>query len=120
MRYVWQMHSEEMPWASAVLGFPGGSDGKESACNAGDAGSIPGWGRSPGEGRGYPLQYACLEKSMDRGAWRATVHGITKSRTRLSSSHTHTHTHGLAVSGSATQDAEKYQELCDCPGQRQR
>ena len=51
-----------------ILGFPGGSDGKESACNAGDLGSIPGLGRSPGEGSNYPLQYSCPENSMDRGA----------------------------------------------------
>ena len=64
--------------------FPGGSDGKESACNAEDVGSIPGLGRSPGERKGYPLQYSCLENSMDRGAWQATVHGVTESQTRLS------------------------------------
>ena len=58
-----------------------GSDGKASACNAGDLGLIPGLGRSPGEGNGYPLQYSCLENSMDGGAWWATVHGVTKSRT---------------------------------------
>ena len=61
-------------------GFPGGSDGKESACNAGDQSLIPGSGRS-GEGNGNPLQYSCLENSMDGGAWWATVHGVTKSRT---------------------------------------
>jgi len=61
-------------------GFPGDSDGKEP-CNAGHPGSIPGWGRSLREGNGNPLQYSCLENSMDRGAWRATVHGIAKSRT---------------------------------------
>ena len=61
--------------------FPGSSDGKESACNAGDPHSIPGSGRSPGEGNGYPLQYSCLENSMDRGAWWAIVHGATKSQT---------------------------------------
>ena len=55
-----------------------------SACNAGDPGSIPGLGRSPGEGDGTPLQYSCLENPMDRGAWRATVHGVAKSQTRLS------------------------------------
>ena len=66
------------------LGFPGGSDGKESACIVRDLGSIPGLGRSPGEGNGNPLQYSCLENSMDGGAWWATVHGITKSQTRLS------------------------------------
>ena len=66
------------------MGFPGGSDSKESACNAGNAGSIPGLGRSPVEGNGYPLQYSCLENSTDRGAWQSTVHGVTKSWTRLS------------------------------------
>ena len=63
---------------------PGGSDGKASACNAGDLGSIPGSGRSPGEGNGNPLQYSCLQNSMDGGAWWATVHGVTRSWTRLS------------------------------------
>ena len=53
-----------------MLGFPGESDGKESACKAGDPGSIPGWGRSPGEGNGHPLQYSCLENFMDRGSQR--------------------------------------------------
>ena len=62
----------------------GGSDGKASACNVGDSGSIPGLGRSPGEGHGNPLKYSCLEKLMDGGAWQATVHGVAKSRTRLS------------------------------------
>ena len=61
--------------------FPGGSDGKEFAYNSGDMGSVPGWGRSPGEGNGYPLQYSCLENSVDEGAWQATVHAVTKSRT---------------------------------------
>ena len=61
--------------------FPGGSDGKASAYNAGDLGLIPGSGRSPGEGNGNPLQYSCLVNTMDRGAWWATVHGITKSWT---------------------------------------
>ena len=65
-------------------GFPGGSDGEESACNAGDPGLISGLGRSPGEWHGYPLQYSCLENPMDRGAWRAIVHGVAKSWTRLS------------------------------------
>ena len=66
------------------LGFPGGSEVKASACNVGDLGSIPGLGRSPGEGNGNPLQYSCLENSMDGGAWWAIVHGLAKSRTRLS------------------------------------
>ena len=61
--------------------FPGGSDGKESASNAGHPGSIPGSGRSPGDENGNPLQYSCRENSMDRGAWPATVHGVTKSWT---------------------------------------
>ena len=66
------------------MGFPGGSDGKESACNAGDLGLITGLGRSPGGGHGNPLQYSCLENLMDRGDWWATVHGVTKSQTQLS------------------------------------
>ena len=61
------------------LGFPGSSDSKESACNSGSLGSIPGSERSPGEGNGNPLQYSCLENSMDKGDWQATVHGTTKS-----------------------------------------
>ena len=65
-------------------GIPGGSDGKESACNAGDLGSNPRSGRSPGEGNGYPLQYFGLDNSMDKGAWWVTVHGVAKSRTKLS------------------------------------
>ena len=64
-------------------GFPGGSDDKESACNAEDLGFIPGSGRSPGEGTGYPLQYSCLENSMGRGAWWVIVDGVAKSRIPL-------------------------------------
>ena len=64
--------------------FPGGSDGKASVYNAGDPGSVPGSGRSSGEGNGNPLQYYCLENPLDRGAWYATVHGVAKSWTRLS------------------------------------
>ena len=67
-------------------GFPGGSAGKESACNAGDLGLIPGLGRSPGEGKGNPLQYPGLENSLD-----CIVHGVTKSRTQLSDFHSFTH-----------------------------
>ena len=61
--------------------FPGGSDSKESACNAEDLGSIPGSGRTPGEGNGYSLQYSCLKNSVDRGAWRAAIHRVAKSWT---------------------------------------
>ena len=67
-----------------LICFPDGSDGKVSACNAGDPGSIPGLGRSPGEGNGNPFQYCCLENSMDWGAWWAIVHGVAESRTWLS------------------------------------
>ena len=66
-----------------VLGLPGVSDGKESACNAGNLGSIPGPERNPGEGNGYPFQYSCLEDPMDRGAWRAIVHRVTKRQIQL-------------------------------------
>ena len=64
--------------------FPGGSDDKASAYNAGDLGSILGWGRSPEEGNGNPLQYSCLENSMDRGDWQAIVYGVAKSQTKPS------------------------------------
>ena len=67
-----------------IRGFPNDSDIKESACNAGDLGLIPWLGRSSGEGNGYPFQYSCLENSLERGAWRAAVHGVTKSWTLLS------------------------------------
>ena len=67
-----------------VIRLPQWLDGKKSSCNAGDVGSIPGTGRSPGGGNGNPLQYSCLENPMDRGAWQATVPGVTKSKTRLS------------------------------------
>ena len=67
-----------------ALGFSGGSEVKVSASNAGDPGLIPESGRFPGEGNGNPLRYSCLENPMDRGAWRATVHGVEKGRTRLS------------------------------------
>ena len=60
------------------MGFPDGSDSRKSACNAGDLGLIPGLGRSPGKGNGNPLQHSCLGNPMDRGAWWAIVHGVTK------------------------------------------
>ena len=79
----------------ALLGFPSGSDGKESTCNAGDLGSVPELGRYPGEGNGNPLQYSCLENSMDGGAWWAAVHGVAKSWTRLSNFTFTFHFHAL-------------------------
>ena len=66
------------------MGFPGGSVSKEYPCSAGDLSLIPGWGRSPVEGNGNPLQYSCLGDPVDRGAWQATVHGMAKSRTQFS------------------------------------
>ena len=66
------------------MGFPGGLDDREFACNAGDLGSISGSGRSPGEGNGYSLQYSCLESSMDRGALWTTIYGVMKSGTQQS------------------------------------
>ena len=65
---------------TSLYGFPAYLDGKESACNAEDPGSIPGSGRSPGEGNGDPLQYSCLKNSVDRGARWATVYGVTESQ----------------------------------------
>ena len=70
-----------------TLGFPGGSNSKESACNAGEPSLIPGSGRCPWEGNGNPLQYSCLENSMDRGAWRATVHGVSEWDNLATNSH---------------------------------
>ena len=75
-----------MKWKDYLKGFPGSSAGKEAACNAGDPGLIPGLGKSPGEGIGYPLQYSFLENSMD-----SIVHGVEKSQTQLSHFHFHTH-----------------------------
>ena len=69
---------------SSILGLRWGSYSKESACNVGDLGLMPGLERSPGEGNGYSLQYSCLKNSMDRGAWWAAVHGVSKSWTGLS------------------------------------
>ena len=85
-----QQKSENSPISSHLVGETvistqcDGSDGKESACKVGDLGLIPGSGRSPGGGHGNPLQYSCLENSMDRAALRATVLGVAKSRTQLS------------------------------------
>ena len=75
-------HSIILAWRIPVeKGFPGTSDGKESACNVGDPGSVPGYRRSLGEGNGNLLQYSCLENPMDRGAWQAKIHGVAKSQT---------------------------------------
>ena len=80
------------------MGFPGGSDGKESACNAGDLGSVPGSGISPEEGNGYPLQYSCLENSMDRGVWWATVYGAQRvGHDWVPNIHTHTHVNYTSI-----------------------
>ena len=74
-----------LPWLEGKLsGFPGSLDGKESTCNAGDPGSIPGLGRSPGEGNGNPIQYSYLDNPMDRGACQAIVHRAARSQTQLS------------------------------------
>ena len=72
-----------------LMGFPSSSDGKESASNGRDLGSVSGLGRSPGEGNSNQLQYSCLENSVDRGAWQAIVYGVTKSQTQLSDFHFH-------------------------------
>ena len=87
---TWSIIYKNFELPCCILGLPWCSDGKESTCSAEDPGSIIGWGRSPGGGNGNPLQYSCLKNSMDRGAWRATVHGVSKSRTWLSEQHTHT------------------------------
>ena len=99
---IWRCHTSVVAWlylymyvCMCVWVFPGGSVVKNPPANAGDArdmGSIPGLGRSPGVGNDNPLQYSCLENSMDRGAWWDTIPAVTKSQTWLST-HTHTHTH---------------------------
>ena len=95
---------------SSNLWLPGWPTSKESSCNAGDAGdtgSIPGSGRSPGRGDGNPLQDSCLENPMDRGAWRATVHEVTKSWTQLKWLSTHTCMHQLSL-------GTERSSLCPC------
>ena len=94
----------EVPWrrdrlpTPVFLGFLGGSAGKKSAHNAGDLGSTAGLGRSPGGGHGNPLQCSCLENPMDRGAWRAAVHDVAKSQTRLNDEAQHAETLGTDFS----------------------
>ena len=83
-------------WLPSSWGFPDGSGSKEFPCNAGDPGSIPGLGRSPGEGNGNPFQYSCLENSMDRGVWWTIVQGVAKSQPRLSDKYSDTFTHNPA------------------------
>ena len=96
---------------SLSRGFPGGSVVKNLPANAGDQGSIPGSGRSPGEGNaGNPLQYSCLEKPRDNGAWRTTPHGVAKSRTQLSNSAAQSPVSGVDTDSSA--------QICTCCGQR--
>ena len=93
------MLSSPSPWGSMrqvniwVSIFPGNWDGKESACNARDLGLIPGWGSCPGEGNGDPLQYSCLQNSMDRGAWWPMGGKESNTTERLTHTHTHTHIH---------------------------
>ena len=87
------------PYLTRFRGFPGGSDGKEADCNAGELGLIPGLGRSPGEGNGYPLQYCCLGNPTDRGAWQLQSVGSQRiEHDWVTNSHTHTHTHTHTVS----------------------
>ena len=76
-------HCLSKPTDSFLVGLPGGLDDKESVCNAGGPGLIPGSGRSPGEGNGYPLQYSCLEHPVGRETWQATVYGVVKSQMQL-------------------------------------
>ena len=98
-------------WVGIWVGFAGGSEVKASACNVGDPGSIPGSGRSPGEGNGNPLQYSCLKNPMIRGAWQATVHGITRVRHDLATkppSPPHDRSHQLPVK----QHSLVLRELC--------
>ena len=92
--------------------FPGGSDGKESACNARDPGLISGSRCSPGEGNGYLLQYSCLEHSMDRGSWWAAVHGVAKSQTQLNDKHFHFTITLIPKANKDTTKTENYRPIC--------
>ena len=91
------LHHFSLLSSFSSYGFLGGSEGKESACNSGDPDLIPGSGRSPEEGKGYPLQYSCLENLMDRGAWQATVHGVAKSQDDWAINNVHFHFSHLAL-----------------------
>ena len=94
---VHQLATKGFNLASLRVGFPGGSNSKESSCSAEGLGSIPGLGRSLGGGNGNPLQHSCLENPMDRGAWRGTVHGVTKSRIWLSNLAQHSLMSAMAI-----------------------
>ena len=101
--HKWRVCSQHifLVWILVWVGLLRWLSSEESTCNAGetrDAGSVPGSGRSSGGGNGNPLQYSCLATPRDRGAWQATVHGVTKSWTRLSDTHTHTHTLSTVLS----------------------
>ena len=99
------------------MGFPGGPEVKASACSAGDPGSIPECGKSPGEGNGSPLQYSCLENPMEEGAWWATVHGVAKSRTRLSN-FSYAVSWGFPVGSDSKESACNVEDLSSIPGLR--
>ena len=91
---AWETWVQSLGWEDPLekgtaLNFPGSSKSKTSAYNAGDPGSIPGWGRSPGEGNGNPLQHSCLENPMGGGAWQATVRGVAESVTTEHFTFTH-------------------------------
>ena len=92
-----QGQNQDFIAALIFYGLPWWCSGKESACNTGDVGLIPGSGRSPGEGNGNPHQYSCLENSMDREAWWVTVHGVTKSQAQLSAHHKQYCTHPIGL-----------------------
>ena len=104
---IWMTRLLSCYW-DVLYNSPGGSDGNASACSAGDLGSIPGSGRSAGEGNGNPLQYSCLENSMDGGAWWATVHGVAKSQTRLSDWQTHLNSHSVGRENKAKDDTRHH------------
>ena len=104
------------------MGFPCGSDGKATAYNAGDLGSIPGSGSSPGDANGSPLQYSCLENPMDRGAWRATVHRVARSQTGLrglGTRHAQKENYPYKQKGGTEEQSRKRMEIVSEPSLRQ-
>ena len=108
----WESDGEGLMYSTHNQGFPGGSEVKASAHNAGDLGSIPGLGISPGEGNGNPLQYSCLENPMDARAWWTTVHRVTKSQTQLSDFTFHsTHKWALYPTGEGTLEVLRSYEI---------